>query len=45
MMYARATCFTDSEMTEYYQKTCAKKSFLMVYIGTCDCYENIKIKL
>ena len=23
----------------------AKKSFLMVYVGTCDCYENIKIKL
>ena len=22
-----------------------KKSFLMVYVGTCDCYENIKIKL
>ena len=22
----------------------AKKSFLMVYIGTHDCYENIKIK-
>ena len=23
----------------------AKKSFLRVYIGMCDCYENIKIKL
>ena len=21
----------------------AKKSFLMVYVGTCDCCENIKI--
>ena len=24
---------------------CAKKSFLVVYVGTCDCYENIKTKL
>ena len=23
----------------------AKKSFLMVYVGKCNCYENIKIKL
>ena len=23
----------------------AKKSFFMVSIGMCDCYENIKIKL
>ena len=23
----------------------AKKSFLLVYFGTCDCYENIKVKL
>ena len=26
-------------------KNYAKKSFLMVYGGTYDCYENIKIKL
>ena len=25
--------------------TYTKKSFHMVYVGTCDCYENIKIKL
>ena len=25
--------------------TLHKKPFLMVYIGTYDCYENIKIKL
>ena len=62
----RATYFTDSELTGYYQKTCGwnsksqktknyitnyaryttlKKSFLMVYVGTYDCYENIKTKL
>ena len=23
----------------------AKKSFLMVYVGTYECYENIKMKL
>ena len=25
-------------------KNYAKKSFIMVYVGTYDCYENIKIK-
>ena len=25
--------------------TVCKKSFRMVYVGTCDCGENIKIKL
>ena len=66
MICKRATYFKDSEMIEYYQKTCglksksrktenyvkklrqihyAEKTFLMVYVATYDCYENIKIKL
>ena len=28
-----------------HQMHSAKTSFLMVYVGTCDCYENIKMKL
>ena len=61
MICRRVTYFTDSEIIEYYQKTCSwnskpaktknyitnyarytmlKKSFLMVYVGTYDCYEN-----
>ena len=35
---------TKNNVTYYTRYTMLKKSFLMVYVGTYDCYENIKIK-
>ena len=29
----------------YARCTILQKLFLMIYIGTCECYENIRIKL
>ena len=36
---------TKSYVTNYARYTMLKKSFLMVYNGMYDCYENIKTKL
>ena len=36
---------TKNYVTNYARYATLKKSFLMVYIGTYDCYENIKTKL
>ena len=36
---------TENYIINYARYTTLKKSFLMVYLGMYDCYENIKIKL
>ena len=36
---------TKNDVTNYARYTTLKNSFLMVYVGTFDCYENIKTKL
>ena len=35
---------TKNYIIPYARSTMLKKSFLMVYFGVYDCYENIKIK-